>query len=92
MRSCPASERIWPALARAATFEAMRGRADQLVPTAGILKDNAAFFRRGTSGAGREILSNAELASYHARVAGMAPPDMLAWLHSPRPGPVTAMP
>jgi hypothetical protein len=30
------------------------------------------------------------LASYYARVAGMAPPGMLAWLHSPRPG-ATAM-
>jgi aryl sulfotransferase len=58
----------------------------QLVPTAGIFKDNAAFFRRGTSGAGREILSEEELAGYHARVARLAPPDLVAWLHSPRAG------
>ena len=50
---------------------------------AGIFKDTAAFFRRGTSGAGREILSDAEMAAYHARVARLAPPDMLRWLHSP---------
>jgi methionine-S-sulfoxide reductase len=85
-------ERAWPALVQAATFENMAARADQLIPAPGLFKSNAAFFRRGTSGAGREILSDAELASYHARVAGMAPPDMLAWLHSPRPGAVTAMP
>jgi len=85
-------ECAWPPLVRAARFENMAARADQLIPAPGLFKNNAAFFRRGTSGAGREILSNAELASYHARVAGMAPPDMLAWLHSPRPGPVTAMP
>ena len=54
-------EQAWPALVRAATFESMRARADTLVPTAGILKNNAAFFRRGTSGAGREILSDEEL-------------------------------
>lgn len=41
------------------------------------------FFRRGTSGEGREILSAEEIAGYHARVAQLAPPDMLAWLHSP---------
>jgi aryl sulfotransferase len=76
-------ERAWPALVRAATFENMAARADQLIPAPGLFKNNAAFFRRGTSGAGHEILSDAELASYHARVAGMAPPDMLAWLHSP---------
>ena len=61
-----------------------RGRADQLVPTAGIFKDNAAFFRRGISGAGREILSIQELAGYRARVAQLAPPDLIAWLHRDR--------
>jgi aryl sulfotransferase len=78
------AEETWPALARAASFEAMRARADQLVPTSGLFKDNAAFFRRGTSGAGREILSAQELAGYHARVAQLAPPDLIAWLHGPR--------
>jgi aryl sulfotransferase len=78
------AEQTWPTLVRAASFEAMRGRAEQLVPTAGIFKDDAAFFRRGTSGAGREILTADELAGYHARVAQLAPPDLLAWLHSRR--------
>lgn len=81
------AEETWPALVRAASFEAMRGRADQLVPTAGIFKDNAAFFRRGTSGAGREILDTQELADYRARVAQLAPPDLIAWLHRHRRGP-----
>jgi aryl sulfotransferase len=76
-------EQAWPALVEAATFEAMRSSADWLIPTAGILKSNAAFFRRGTSGAGREVLSADEIAAYHTRVAQLAPPDMLAWLHSP---------
>jgi len=76
-------ERAWPALVRAARFENMSRNADQLVPAPGLFKSNAAFFRRGTSGAGREILSDSELAHYHARVAGMAASDMLAWLHSP---------
>jgi hypothetical protein len=62
----------------------MRERADNLIPAApGIFRDTASFFYRGTSGAGREILSEDELAAYHARVAPMAPPDMLQWLHSP---------
>jgi aryl sulfotransferase len=73
----------WPALVQAATFESMRSNADRLVPTTGILKSNAAFFRRGSSGAGRELLSDEELAGYHARAAQLAPPDLLAWLHSP---------
>jgi len=85
-------ERAWPALVRAATFGSMSRSADQLVPAPGLFKSNAAFFRRGTSGEGRETLSDTELGRYHARAAEMAPPDMLAWLHSPRPGAATATP
>src|SRR5262249_3964896 len=80
-------EPAWPALVRAATFESMSGNADALVPTAGLFKSNAAFFRRGTSGAGREILSDREVAAYHDRAARLAPADMLTWLHSPREEP-----
>jgi aryl sulfotransferase len=76
----------WPALVRAATFESMSGSADTLVPTAGLFKSNAAFFRRGTSGAGWEILSDTGIDAYHARAARLAPPDMLAWLRSARRG------
>jgi hypothetical protein len=60
----------------------MRARAQDLAPDpAGILKDRDAFFRRGSSGAGRELLTDAEFAHYLDRAAGLAPPDMLAWLH-----------
>ena len=42
----------WPALVEAATFARMRDRADVLTPNPlGVLKDNRAFFRRGSSGA-----------------------------------------
>jgi aryl sulfotransferase len=59
----------------------MRDNADAIQPLGGILKDNSAFFRQGVSGAGRELLTSAELASYHVRAAGLAPPDLLDWLH-----------
>jgi aryl sulfotransferase len=81
---------VWPALVQAATFEAMRSSADRLIPSAGVLKSNAAFFRRGTSGAGREVLSDEEIAAYHARVARLASPGMLGWLHSPGQRPADA--
>ena len=83
-------DQAWPALVRAATFEAMRSSADRLIPSAGVLKSNAAFFRRGTSGAGREVLSDEEIAAYHARAARLAPPGMLGWLHSPGQRPADA--
>jgi aryl sulfotransferase len=77
-------EQAWPALTYAASFECMRDHADRLIPaTQGIIRDTASFFHRGTSGAGREILSDEEMASYYARAAELAPPDLLDWLHSP---------
>ncbi|MEV6487925.1 sulfotransferase domain-containing protein [Actinoplanes sp. NPDC051633] len=77
-------EQSWPTLADAATFERMRGRDDILVPPPpGIVGDNALFFRRGTSGAAREILGEEEMSRYLARVATLAPPDLIEWLHRP---------
>ncbi len=75
-------EERWPSLVRAATFGEMRARAAAQAPDpAGVLKDPTAFFRRGYSGAGREVLSAAELKRYYARTARLAPPDLLNWLH-----------
>jgi hypothetical protein len=75
-------EQRWPSLIEAAGFEHMRARADQLAPDpVGILKDRSAFFRRGSSGAGHELLTADELARYEQRAAALAPADFLAWLH-----------
>jgi hypothetical protein len=74
-------EERWPALVGAARFDAMRERADVLAPDAtGVLKDRRRFFRGGVSGAGRAVLDEGQLARYDARVAELAPPDLLAWL------------
>ena len=65
----------------------MRAGVDRIAPDpSGILKDRAAFFRRGRSGAGAEQLSADELARYRARVAELAPPDLLRWLLRDAPG------
>ncbi len=75
-------EESWPDVVRAAGFEQMRARADRLVPDrSGVLKDSSAFFRRGVSGSGRDLLTDEELARYQARTAELAAPDLLAWLH-----------
>ena len=69
-------------LVEAAGFARMRARAEDLAPDpAGIMKDTSAFFRRGGSGAGRELLTEAEFAHYRNRAATMAPADLLTWLH-----------
>jgi aryl sulfotransferase len=73
---------IWPDLVAAATFESMRAGAQRAAPNAfSVLKDGAAFFRRGTSGAGLEELTGDEIGRYRQRAAALAPPDLLAWLH-----------
>ncbi len=76
-------EQTWPALVEAATFAAMRPRARQLAPggASSVLKDPDAFFRRGRSGAWRELLTDDDVARYERRVADLAPPDVRAWLH-----------
>ena len=71
----------WPPLVQAAGFDAMRARRDRLMPDHGILRDPADFFRRGRSGAGRELLTAAEYARYLSRMAELAPPDLFEWLH-----------
>lgn len=72
----------WGDLVEAATLKAMRSRANRLAPdTAGVLRSADAFFRRGTSGAARELLDDATIQRYHERAAAHAPPDLLAWLH-----------
>jgi hypothetical protein len=75
-------EQSWPVLTAAATFERMRDRKDiHPPPPSGIVPDPALFFRRGSSGAARETLSDDELARYYARAARLLPPDLNEWLH-----------
>jgi aryl sulfotransferase len=73
----------WPRLVEAATFESMRSRADTTVPGGAREHwiDPAAFFSRGTSGQWRDLLDDADLARYAARVRALASDDLVEWLH-----------
>jgi hypothetical protein len=72
----------WVGLVEAASFDRMRSRSAELVPDAhGVLTEPARFFRSGRSGTGREVLTTEELARYEARVASLASPEVVAWLH-----------
>ncbi len=77
-------EHRWPRLVEAATFESMRSRADTTVPGGGPAHwiDPVAFFSRGTSGQWRELLDDADLAVYAARVRELAIDDLATWVHS----------
>jgi aryl sulfotransferase len=73
----------WPVLVGAAGFGAMRRRADVTAPDTetGIWKSNTGFFNRGTSGQWRDVLDDDALARYRERVASLAAPDLVDWLH-----------
>jgi len=80
-----ASDR-WDDLVAAATFERMRRDADRTTPSAEVkmFRQNAAFFRSGTSGQWRELLDDAGLERYWARVGELAEPELAAWVHRER--------
>jgi aryl sulfotransferase len=75
-------ESAWPALVRAATFEAMRKNSARLVPNAGkaVWLDNDRFFNRGVSGQWVDVLDDANLQEYEARVTEFTAPDLLGWV------------
>ena len=76
-------EHRWPRLVQAATFESMRSRAGTTVPGGGPEHwiDPAAFFSRGTSGQWRDLLDDADLARYAARVRALASDNLVEWVH-----------
>ena len=60
-------------------------RAANRAPSAGF-SQGYTFLVLGRQGGSRAVLAVArdeEIAGYYARAAQLAPPDMLAWLHSP---------
>jgi hypothetical protein len=77
------AEDLWPRLVQAATFESMRTRAATTVPAGGPDHwiDPTAFFSRGTSGQWCELLDDADLARYAARVRSLASDDLVEWVH-----------
>jgi aryl sulfotransferase len=74
-------EEVWPELVRAATFDEVRGRAATLAPENTLWKDRAAFFNKGTSGQWKDLLDEADLERYRARIAELTTPETAAWLH-----------
>jgi len=76
-------ERRWPRLVQAAASESMRSRAGTTVPGGGPEHwiDPAALFSRGTSGQWRDLLGDAGLARYAARVRALASGNLIERVH-----------
>jgi hypothetical protein len=80
--SIEVAEERWPVLVEAASFAQMSSRAATLVPdVSGVLIDQGRFFRSGTSGQWRELLSEDELCRYDERIAALVEPDLATWMH-----------
>jgi aryl sulfotransferase len=70
-------------LAAEARLDRMRARATELAPASSQAnwKDARAFFRRGGLGEWRTWIGEEDAAEYERRVAALAPPDLVAWMH-----------
>ena len=82
----PVDERLWPSLVEAASFQAMRARADETAPGAHVRewRSNVDFFRQGRLGQWRTGLS-AESLAFYDRVANRRLDGQLRrWLESGR--------
>ncbi len=76
----------WPDLVAAAAFDRMRARSADRVPDEGlgIMRSTDRFFRSGTSGGWRRVLTADDLATYDARISELAAPELAHWLHEGR--------
>jgi aryl sulfotransferase len=76
------SEAFLGEMAEAATFESMKKKATQFAPQSGtgIWKAEDNFFARGVNQQWREVLGDADLAAFDARLAELVSPDDARWL------------
>lgn len=81
-------EELWPSLAEAAGFEAMKRDAEKLLPMAEMMWEGGSrrFLHKGTNGRWRDAFAPEDLAAYAAKVECEFPPDLAAWLERGRLG------
>jgi aryl sulfotransferase len=79
----------WGELVEAATFDAMKARADLLAPdtTHGIRKDTTQFFTRGTRGQWHDQLPGADTDRYWNRVRALASHHLVTCTNGPERAP-----
>ncbi len=80
----PPSE--WPALVEAASFEAMKSHADELIPAAQIMWEGGGdgFLHKGTNGRWRDVVAKADLDLYDAKIKTAFSAPLARWLENGR--------
>ena len=68
----------------AASFDAMRARAGDLAPNAGMWRSDEGFFREGRSGQWRDLVGDDEMDRYWTSVRELTDDDaFVSWVHRP---------
>ena len=81
-------EVLWPDLIHAATFESMKSKAAELMPTAADIWQGGGdtFLHKGVNGRWRDVYEAADLALYDAKVRVAFPGDLARWIEFGRLG------
>ncbi len=77
---------LWPELVEAAGFDAMKKRADDLLPGADMIFKGGGrtFLNKGTNGRWKDVLHPEDLARYEAKVAARFTPGLASWIEHGR--------
>ena len=75
-------ESLWPELVEAAGFDAMKKKADELLPNAGMIFEGGGntFLHKGTNGRWEGVVDPEDLARYEAKVAAQFSPALAEWV------------
>jgi aryl sulfotransferase len=81
-------ESLWPALVEAASFDAMKSMANELMPTAGDIFQGGGdtFLHKGVNGRWRDVFKPEDLALYDEKVKGEFSTELSQWIESGRLG------
>lgn len=79
-------EAQWPAIVEAASFEAMKSHAQELLPAAQMLWEHGgnSFLHKGTNGRWRDVAAKADLDAYDAKVKAAFSPALARWIEHGR--------
>jgi aryl sulfotransferase len=81
-------EDLWPELVDAATFDSMKSKADELMPSASEIWQGGGqtFLHKGTNGRWRDVFREEDLAVYDAKVKEEFSPELAHWIEFGRLG------
>ena len=75
------ADELWPRLVEAATFDEMKKRATQLMPSAGTIWQGGGdtFLHKGTNARWKGLYNDDDLEKYERKVADLLSPSLASW-------------